>query len=167
MCRPTSCAGTAANQPTSCVPVVPTRSIRQTARGGYAWEEMLASWVALRALALQAAAEAAEGAEQTAVAQEGAAAAAEGAAAAAADDATERPAADGRDGEGAAGALPVGADAPGQAVPPLDVWLLDLFEREDDSEAQLDYVARFRPAAVAVEEWDRRVSKVRHSVGKA
>jgi len=97
--------------------------MRQTLRTGYSWEETLADWVALRALAQQSSHAAASASGGSTSAQV---------------------------------ALP---------VPDLEMWLLDLFALEDDQEAQLDYVAQFKPPSEPVNDWNRRVSKVRLLLG--
>jgi len=58
---------------------------------------------------------------------------------------------------GGGGLAPVALVPP---VPPLEVFFLDLFERDGDAEAQLDYMAQFRPVGMSTGDWDRGVSQV-------
>jgi len=106
--------------------------LRQAARSGYQWEELLSSWVALYCKIAQqqqvSAAARAEAAKQRQGSQE------------------------------AAGSQ---AEAAARQLPEFDAFLLHMFALEADPQAQLDYVAEFKPAAMSEGNWDTEVGKVR------
>ncbi|KIY94328.1 type I polyketide synthase [Monoraphidium neglectum] len=115
--------------------------LQRTARGGHQWEEVLSSWAALHAFALRC------------LRTHNAAAAAAAASAAPPPGAPSD----------AGAADDVTADViggPMVPLPPLEGVLLDLFALEGDPEAQLDYLAQYRPPSVTPGDWDRGVSQV-------
>lgn len=104
------------------------------------WEEMLYSWVCLHSmLSADAAAQ-----QQAADSEVGAAGSSGHAAGMDAQGPPHQPA-------------PVPALRP---IPHLQQFLLNLCAVESSPEAQLDYIAAFRPATVSVVDWDRRVNEV-------
>jgi hypothetical protein len=123
--------------------------LRQAVRSGYQWEELLSSWVALYCkvaqLLQQAATAAGAGAAGAISAQ--AAVAAGSAAPGSAEDAP--PAA-----ETAAAAAGL------RELPEFDAFLLHMFALESDPQAQLDYVAEFKPPGMTQANWDTEIGKV-------
>lgn len=105
--------------------------LRQALRSGYQWEELLSSWVALYCKIAQHL-------------QAAAATAAEhGSSAVGADGCAEQ------------------AAAAERQLPEFDAFLLHMFALEADSQAQLDFVAEFKPPAMSQANWDTEVGKVR------
>jgi hypothetical protein len=127
-----------AARPPSCDPqqweALVAARLADTERSGAAWEELLASWVALHSLLLR---------EHAALAGTGLGSSAGSAGSVtAAGSSEEEPGA-------------------GGAVPPRHVLLQTLFQLEGDPEGQLDYLAQYRPLRMSVADWDRAVSQVR------
>ena len=130
--------------------------LRQTARSGPAWEELLASWVALHSLMAQhhaaaisrAAADAATGGEggSSLVTKHS------GGQMSWSDVSSE-----GQLSEG--GGVEEMVGVPG-GVPRLDVFLRELFVLEADPEAQLDLLTSYKPRRVPLAEWERDVKTV-------
>lgn len=106
--------------------------LRQATRSGYQWEELLSSWVALYCKIAQQ--------QQLS-------------AAASAEAAKQR--------QGPQEAAGSQAEAEARQLPEFDAFLLHMFALEADPQAQLDYVAEFRPAAMSEANWDTEVGKVR------
>lgn len=116
--------------------------LRQAVRSGYQWEELLSSWVALYCKVAQLLQQAA-----TAPATAGAAGAGSAQAAAA-----EGPAPGGAEDAPPAAGL--------QELPEFDAFLLHMFALESDPQAQLDYVAEFKPPGMTQANWDTEIGKV-------
>ena len=107
--------------------------LHATARSGPQWEETLSSWTALHAFAHRCKRQYAPGLS------------------------SQEQHSDSGSGAGS-GVVPTEEFV---AVPPLDEFLLDLFALEGDADAQLDWLARYRPPRMDASEWDRGVSQVR------
>jgi hypothetical protein len=123
--------------------------LRQAVRSGYQWEELLSSWVALYCKIGQV--------TQAAAAAPAAARAQAGAGAGQASVGNGPGVGDGSADVAAAGAAAAGV----QELPEFDAFLLHMFALEADPQAQLDYVAEFRPATMSVANWDTEIGKVR------
>jgi hypothetical protein len=123
--------------------------LRQTARSGPAWEELLASWVAVHSLIAQHHTAAAGGAGGEEVA--GASTNHLG----------------GLVGLSSEGQLSEegGAEGVPGGVPRLDVFLRELFVLEADPEAQLDLITSYKPRRVTLPDWERDVKTVSRRVG--
>lgn len=133
--------------------------LRQSVRSGYQWEELLSSWVALYCqIAQHVHAAAAPGATATTAEQQRHAA--PGAATEGADMRVQgRPST--TDGSLDAAVEVVGGTPGGGQLPEFDAFLLHMFALEADPQAQLDYVAEFKPAAMSQANWDTEIGKVR------
>jgi hypothetical protein len=127
-----------AHMPASSWDMLVEEQLRSRVRSGYAWEELLSSWVAMFCLVTQPAM------------------------AAATTAAAEAP---GGAGTTAAPAAGVSAEAGPQHLPELDEFLLQMYALEGDPAAQLDALALYKPGSMSSADWDRAVGKVRGQAG--
>jgi hypothetical protein len=128
-----------AHMPASSWDMLVEEQLRSRVRSGYAWEELLSSWVAMYCLVTQPAMAAATTAAAEAL---------------------------GGAGSSAAAAAGVGEQARPQHLPELDEFLLQMYALEGDPAAQLDALALYKPGSMSSADWDRAVGKVRALAGR-
>jgi hypothetical protein len=126
-----------AHMPASSWDMLVEEQLRSRVRSGYAWEELLISWVAMYCLVTQPAMAAATAA------------------------ATEAPGGAGTSAAAAAAGPGLGEEAGPQHLPELDEFMLQMYALEGDPAAQLDALALYKPRAMSGPDWDRAVGKVR------